>query len=149
MDLQYRLTGNLSQLCIPAMQLSAVSDELWRHTCFEAFIGVMGESAYWEFNFSPSGQWAVYVFRNYRKRDPLISSQIPQITVTEDRQKLELTATITSSLLPILQTGKVLQLGLNAVIETIDGSQSYWALRHPSERPDFHHRDGFVYQLTV
>lgn len=35
-------------------------------------------------------------------------------------------------------------LGLTAVIETITGEKSYWALHHPVLRPDFHHRDGFT-----
>ena len=34
-----------------------------------------------------------------------------------------------------------------AVVEETDGRLSYWALTHPAERPDFHHRDGFVLVL--
>ena len=34
-----------------------------------------------------------------------------------------------------------------AVVEETDGRLSYWALTHPAERPDFHHRDGFVLPL--
>ena len=37
--------------------------------------------------------------------------------------------------------------GLSAVIETIDGAISYWALAHPAEKPDFHHPDSFVLTL--
>ena len=28
-------------------------DGLWRHTCFEAFVGIPGAEPYYEFNFSP------------------------------------------------------------------------------------------------
>ena len=38
-------------------------------------------------------------------------------------------------------------LALSAVIERVDGSISYWALRHPSDKPDFHHPDSFVLDL--
>ena len=36
---------------------------------------------------------------------------------------------------------------LSAVIETTDGAMSYWALAHPSAKPDFHHPDSFVLDL--
>ena len=41
-----------------------------------------------------------------------------------------------------------LRLGLSAVIETIDGF-SYWALRHPIDKPDFHNADGFALPLEI
>ncbi len=39
------------------------------------------------------------------------------------------------------------RLALSAVIEELDGTKSYWALRHPPGKPDFHHPDCF--QLTL
>jgi hypothetical protein len=39
------------------------------------------------------------------------------------------------------------RLGLSAVIEATDGTISYWALAHPSDKPDFHHPDSFVLEL--
>lgn len=39
------------------------------------------------------------------------------------------------------------RLGLSAVIEGVDGAISYWALVHPSDKPDFHHPDSFVLDL--
>ena len=39
------------------------------------------------------------------------------------------------------------RLGLSVVIETLDGAISYWALAHPSEKPDFHHPDSFILTL--
>src|SRR3546814_10579152 len=35
-------------------------------------------------------------------------------------------------------------LALSAVIEETDGTKSYWALRHPPGKPDFHHPDCFA-----
>ncbi|HKX21768.1 MAG TPA: hypothetical protein VJM81_00690, partial [Rhizorhapis sp.] len=40
-------------------------------------------------------------------------------------------------------------LGLSAVIEEQDGAKSWWALVHPSEKPDFHLRDCFALQLRA
>ena len=39
------------------------------------------------------------------------------------------------------------KLALSAVIETVDGAKTYWALAHPSDKPDFHHPDSFVLDL--
>jgi hypothetical protein len=40
-----------------------------------------------------------------------------------------------------------LRLGLTAVVEDHSGRMSYWALRHPAEKPDFHDAGGFVARL--
>ena len=41
------------------------TDELWRTTCFEAFVRTDG--GYVEYNLSPSGAWAAYRFDGYRE----------------------------------------------------------------------------------
>ena len=38
-------------------------------------------------------------------------------------------------------------LALSTVVKRKDGRISYWALRHPSDKPDFHHPDSFVLDL--
>jgi hypothetical protein len=35
-------------------------------------------------------------------------------------------------------------LGLTAVVEEENGRLSYWALKHPPGKPDFHSPEGFV-----
>lgn len=40
-----------------------------------------------------------------------------------------------------------LHIALSAVIEEVDGTKSYWALRHPPGPPDFHHPDCFALTL--
>lgn len=39
------------------------------------------------------------------------------------------------------------EIAVSAVIEEADGAKSYWALAHPSDKPDFHHPDSFVLEL--
>jgi hypothetical protein len=41
------------------------------------------------------------------------------------------------------------QLGLSAVIEEKIARKTYWALRHPPGRPDFHHSDGFALEIPA
>ena len=41
----------------------------------------------------------------------------------------------------------LLALVVSAVIEDDSGALSYWALRHPPGKPDFHHPDAFAMEL--
>jgi hypothetical protein len=119
-------------------------DELWRHTCFEAFIGGHDER-YVELNFAPSGDWAAYAFSRYREgMRPLEMRRAPRIAVAQEQGRLQLEATL-SLREACGRSGAA--LGLAAVVEEADGRISYWALEHRPERPDFHHGDCFVAAL--
>lgn len=114
------------------------TDELWKHSCFEVFIATDG--GYREFNLSPSSRWASYRFTGYREdmADADAVAVIDSLDLAEDLLALE------AYLDPPSPMGR---LGLTAVIEAKDGSKSYWALAHPSDKPDFHHPDSFVLDL--
>jgi hypothetical protein len=144
--LRYVLDGDTSRLRIAALAPARAADELWRHTCFEAFVAASDGTAYHEFNFSPSREWAAYAFRNYRERGADLPQLDPGIEVHIDAARLELTATIGNRLLPT--TPGVLRMGLCAVIEDAAGTLSYWALRHATEKPDFHQRTAFTVELA-
>jgi hypothetical protein len=144
--LTFTLEGDLSGVCIPQPQSSRRMDSLWRHTCFEVFV-IAGEGpAYREFNFSPSGEWAVYAFRGYRDGGELQVALAPGITVRRTGDRLELDAGIRPKCLP---PGRSLRLGLSAVVEDVHGVLSYWALRHPPGKPDFHHTETFALPLVL
>src|SRR4029077_2479121 len=64
--LTYIVDGNISELRLPPAAALARGDELWQHTCFEAFIGTAAGAAYYEFNFAPSTRWAAYRFSSHR-----------------------------------------------------------------------------------
>lgn len=145
--LTFALEGDLTQLRIPVPQPSRRTDGLWQHTCFEAFIRHKGEPAYYEFNFSPSGEWAAYAFRCYRDGMPLPQDLDPCIAVRSTGERLELDAIIRLDCLPPGQPYTRLQLALSTVIEDKQSRLSYWALTHPPDRPDFHHLDAFALEL--
>jgi hypothetical protein len=145
--LAYTLTGELVQLRIPAPQTPAATDGLWQHTCLEAFVAEGDTNAYREFNFSPSGQWAAYGFTAYRQRGEWVASQPPAMTLKQTGDNLVLVVMVSAADLPVKKVDNPGLLGLTAVIEAVDGSKSYWALRHPAGQPDFHHRDGFVHEI--
>lgn len=142
--LSYRLVGASASLRIPAPGSPARVDGLWRHTCFEAFILGADAPAYREYNFSPSGAWQAYAFRGYREGGLLDMSTAPRIQ-SGPGNGAGLDVLLPAPLLP---AGARLRLGLSAVIEAVDGTLSYWALRHPPGRPDFHHPDCFVLEFA-
>jgi hypothetical protein len=136
---RYRIEGDLERLRIPAARAPAVGQRLWQRTCCEIFIARAGTAAYREFNFSPSGQWAAYAFQDYREGAPFAISE-PKIALRRSPGELDLQASIPAD------EGK-LRVALSAVIEHADGGLSYWALRHPPGKPDFHHPDAFALEL--
>ncbi|HXV47604.1 MAG TPA: DOMON-like domain-containing protein [Candidatus Binatia bacterium] len=146
----YRLSADTRQLCIPDSAGSRRVNGLWQHTCFEVFVRVKDSPAYYEFNFSPSGEWAAYGFRAYRDGGPLDDAVgAPDISVQTFPDQLKLAAAIRLAQFLSVQPGMLLRLGLSAVVEASDGTLSYWALNHPAAKPDFHHPDSFALVLAV
>ena len=91
LQMTFRLDGDISRIRIPSPAVPRIGTELWRHTCFEAFIAVEGHPAYHEFNFAPSGEWAVYAFSGYRNGGPVANETTqPQIAVRSTGNRLEL-----------------------------------------------------------
>ena len=142
LTLTYRARGTITSLRLLPPAAPIHTDNLWQHTCFEAFVRAPGAGAYQEFNFSPSTAWAAYSFTAYREGmangAPVV---LPLIETRAMPAEFELRAHITVPLSPPWR------LSLTAVIEETNGSKSYWALAHPAGKPDFHHIDGFILEL--
>jgi hypothetical protein len=144
--LAYVVTGRISDVAIPPVAAAARTDELWRHTCFEAFVGAGG--AYYEFNFAPSTHWAVYLFSSYRTGMRVATDiSAPRIAVEWSPERYTLQASLELDQV-LLSHGATLRLGLSAVIEENSGHRSYWALAHPPGKADFHHSDCFALELS-
>jgi hypothetical protein len=144
----FRLDGDLGRIRVPAARAPRIATDLWRHTCFEVFITVEGQAPYHEFNFAPSGEWAVYAFSSYREGGPLADETMrPRIDVRFAGGRLELDARVGLDSLSAIHPSVPLRIGLAAVIEADDGQLSYWALRHRGEKPDFHDAGGFALLL--
>ena len=141
--LTYLVTGEIEALSLPPLTVPARADELWQHTCFEAFVRAGPDSAYCEFNFAPSTQWAAYDFEGYRSGMTAAEIPAPSIETKTGAGRYELTATVD---LPLQGTWR---LGLSAVIEEASGRKSYWALAHPPGKPDFHHSDCFALEVPA
>jgi hypothetical protein len=147
--LQFRLQGDIDALTLPAPTTPRRTDGLWQHTCFEAFVrAAAATEAYYEFNFSPSGEWAAYRFDAYRHGMTPLAMDAPRMDVRRHGEHLDVDVEwLPSPDLRRPQPNRV--ASLTAVIEDRDASLSYWALRHAAQKPDFHHRDSFVLQLPA
>lgn len=124
-------------------------NELWKETCFECFFGVGGTKQYFEFNGSTSGEWALYVFDDYRK-----GMKDASVSVNPVMEKLEKTADRISCAwrIPYFTKSILQSAGITAVIKTpntqnVNEEISYWALKHAGEKPDFHLRESFIHRF--
>ena len=118
------------------------ADELWRTTCFEAFLRRAGADSYREWNFAPKGNWEAYDFSGYR--EDMANAEVgspPYIRMEDNFTWWTVGATIA------VEADEKWELGLSAVLEETDGTKSYWALAHPSEKPDFHAPGCFAARL--
>jgi len=145
--LSYVLTGAIGALAIPGLVTSARADELWKHTCFEAFVRAGDGEAYLELNLSPSTEWAAYQFDAYRAGMGAAPIAAPRVEVAENADRLRLTATL--DLATVLPPELHWRLALTAVVVDAAGAKSYWSLAHPAGRPDFHRAAGFVAELAA
>jgi hypothetical protein len=150
LSVSFHTTGATNEIRIPSPRASTFVEGLWQHSCFEVFISADEGPGYYEYNLSPSGQWALFEFRGYRDGEPRADPDFKPVMQFE-------TSTPTFRLEALLPLARVdprsetsrLRIGLSAVIEHCDGTLGYWALRHPAEAPDFHDANSFALTLEA
>ncbi|HEX8125835.1 MAG TPA: DOMON-like domain-containing protein [Allosphingosinicella sp.] len=173
LQIRYVLVGNIRRVRLKPRDRDR-GDELWRHTCFEAFVRVGGEENYLEYNVSPSGDWAAYRFDGYRQ-GMTPASEIETTYLGTDRRTEPLDADrrkrlkdcgmdtlerfepsffslkteLTFSNAMGLAVAQPWHVGLSAIVEERNGRMSYWALAHPPEKPDFHDPACFALELPA
>lgn len=146
--LVYSVMGEVGLLKLSPPVAPDRTDNLWKTTCFEAFIRPGEAPDYLEFNFSPSTAWAAYGFTGEREgmRD-LDLPAIPRIRTSakDGGYQLDVLLHLPPADFP---AGRAWQVGLTAVIEDVDGAVAYWALEHVTP-PNFHDRDTWVLELKA
>jgi hypothetical protein len=146
--LTYTLRAEVSRIRVGAQGVPGPADGLWKHTCFEAFLQPSGSPEYYEFNFSPTRQWAVYRFDSYRKgMRPIALAPPPDISSGGAADHLNLRAVFPLPVSADAGATRRMKLALAAVVEDDSGRLCYWSGRHPEGKPDFHHADGFAFEL--
>ena len=145
--ISYALLGTLSELVIPApADLPARRNTLWEETCFEFFLRAENSDQYWEFNLSPAGHWNIYRFKSYRlgmQKEPAFTSLPFRVRRQQDAFRLSLKLDLGR----IIPEDQILKVGISAVIKSINGEITYWALTHTGRQADFHRRDGFILEF--
>jgi hypothetical protein len=144
LSLRYVLDASLHRLRIPPSRAARHTDELWRHTCFEAFLRERDSAAYCELNVSPSSEWALYSFSGYRTAMAPVNGAIPEVHIQRTAHRLQMDVRL--DLRSLSRPGA---LAVAAVLEDENARLSYWALKHPASRPDFHHPDAFAFELPA
>lgn len=140
LELRYAVLGKIEDLRLPAVIAPERADELWQHTCFEAFVWPSSGKAYYELNLAPSTRWAAYHFDDYRS-GMRVADEIgaPMTEVLSSADRYELRSTIA------LPGARAWRVKPAAVIEESNGEKSYWAFSHPPGQADFHHASGYGY----
>ena len=146
--LTFEIKGSGTEfISIPgAATLPICKNELWKETCFECFFGVANSKKYFEFNGSPSGNWALYSFEDYRQgmKDGVLTSP-PEL------KKFEKSSGMISCVwqIPYFSEELIQNASITAVIKSTQSSDipEYWALKHSGDQPDFHLRSSFIHRF--
>jgi hypothetical protein len=156
LQLRYHVHGPVDALVVPRPdRMPARRDELWKTTCFEAFVREGEGAGYCELNFAPSGDWAAYRFLGYREAMADAQVSEPRIAWREVGDALPggigviawLEAHVALDAAAGVPLDQPWQLALTAVIEERSGARSYWSAAHPDGKPDFHAAANFVVRL--
>ncbi len=137
--IQYSLIGSLHFIqWTPTTSEPRRCDDLWQHTCLEAFFSLdqQANSPYTEMNISPAGHWNFYDFSAYRTDQRRTDHVSVAITSKNQTDQALFQVEIKSPLKPLL----LQYCGISVILEFQDGEKSYWALDHISPRPDFHNK---------
>jgi hypothetical protein len=143
--IRFRIPDDPSRLDLPDRKEPRRADGLWETTCFECFIREAGAVGYYEYNLSPSTEWALYRFDAYRSGRTDADLPPPVVKVSSRPDRFELSARIWA---PSLSKADW-RVGISAIVVERDGVKSYWALAHSPGDPDFHDPACFKLELPA
>ena len=144
LSIRYTINGEIETILLPNPAAPTRKHDLWKATCFEFFIAIPDQPRYWEFNLSPSSDWNVYVMDAYRQVNMREEAAFQQLPFEFKRANDGLALDISVDLSSLVRAEQTIQLGVTTVIQSKDGSESYWALAHPGMQADFHVRASFI-----
>lgn len=146
LNLNFTITGTIKDISFDKFSNSPERKwNLWEHTCFEMFIASTETSDYFEFNFSPSGNWNVFHLDDLR----LGIKEHPHIRITIHPPLIETNSY--SQSIEIVDQNEILkhykQIGITAITKEKEVAK-YWSILHPKKDiPDFHTRESFCLKL--
>ncbi len=154
LSLLYGVKGAIDNILLPEPSIPTRQDDLWQATCFEFFFALPDAPDYWEANLSPSGAWNLYHMDAYRRigfRQETAIQQLPfEFRKLDARGPIDIYMYLLEASLnlsPMLPASQKLLVSITAIIQTLDGNETYWALAHPGPQADFHLRESFTIRL--
>ncbi|MCE3010142.1 MAG: hypothetical protein LW875_05980 [Proteobacteria bacterium] len=117
--------------------------ELWKHTCFEAFLRPSGLNQYFEVNISPGLGWNVYEFESYRAPQPPRESEalVPEKILWKD-------CVLEAHFRHSWTTGISLEASLCSILKISDQT-FYFSQKHEGQKPDFHQPESFSLKRKI
>jgi len=172
LTVSYELLGTLQNLISAKQKQQTVRNlsEACQNTCLECFVAPINSEQYWEFELVPdlnwikesmraiehsSGwdfqvssnhSWKVSHFHGYRQ-GAHVDHSIKTISYSMLSAPKALHTLLKVDLEKMLLADTHLAVGIAAVTHFNTDSCVHWALNHPNDRPDFHHRDSFALAL--
>ena len=153
----FQIEGDLTALDLQhsrAREIRNQQDDLWKATCFEIFLSRPGDASYLEFNFSPTGDFAVYKFDDYRLgMQALRPVSSPRFKIERGSDFYRITGSIGEAhddpRLALLLAEPALEASITAVLKPLSGQgdTTFWALSHAGDKADFHLRSSFTFSL--
>jgi hypothetical protein len=148
LTIHYALAGKIGDIFLPPPSDKPTrKDNLWKTTCLEFFLATRDLPQYWEINLSPSGDWNVYHMDAYRRFGFRDETSIQQLQFEMHRHTNDFLLNAAVDVNPIIRVEQILEVGVTAVIQSKEGSETYWALTHPAPEADFHLRESFILQM--
>ena len=149
LECTYRIRAGEDEIVYPAPTDRLDPERLWEHTCCELFVADASQPSYEEWNFSPTGQHAHFEFDAYRERRAS-PERLPAKPKVKVDARVQSGSMVLQVRVPVARprSGATIVLSPTVVLADAEGRRSHWALRHPSEQPDFHRREGFGLALT-
>lgn len=152
---QIDFTNNKIGLIEPIKARSVLNqrrNEIWKATCFEAFLKSPKSSEYLELNFNPDGDWNCYHFQDCRLPQP--PQEVPHVvsvfySFEKDSSTFRYDIRLDSNFTKTFSQLSTLDVGLTSILLMKDKSKNYFALRHTAEKPDFHKPDSFIINKIV
>lgn len=128
-------------------------DKLYEHSCFEIFMSCSDCSRYVELNLSARNDMRCYWFDDYRRpvdyqdlsgySEPKVSFRTSQINVNQSDKLVHCRGRFELDSIAQFLGSAVSKVGLSVILKHNNGERSYWALKHSSDKPDFHDSRSF------
>lgn len=152
--LRYEVMGDLTNLFVPTER---GTEPLWARTCFELFMRSPETPWYWEWNFCPSGAWNFFAMRAPRRHEQPFCAGNAGIEglhwVRPDERTACLFVKLSPPPSPLAETlwysPEKLHVSPTVILKPTAGANTYWALKHPTDKPDFHRADLYSEPLAL